>query len=72
MTATRTRDGRLRGEPLDRIFDRAPPHDVAAEQAVLGSMLLDNTTIPAVLGTIGPDAFLRDAHSKVLGAIRDL
>src|SRR5262245_30808142 len=54
------------------IFDRLPPQNIEAEQAVLGSMLLDNESIHAVVQLLQPEAFLRDAHRKVYSAIVDL
>jgi len=54
------------------IFDRLPPQNIEAEQAVLGSMLLDNEVIHDVVQLLQPEAFLRDAHSKIYSAIVDL
>ena len=54
------------------LFDRLPPQNLEAEQAVLGSMLLDNETIHDVVQLLQPEAFLRDAHSKIYSAIIDL
>jgi replicative DNA helicase len=54
------------------IFDRIPPQNLEAEQAVLGSMLLDNESIHGVVQLLQPEAFLRDAHRKVYSAIVDL
>jgi replicative DNA helicase len=54
------------------IFDRLPPQNIEAEQAVLGSMLLDNEVIHGVVQLLQPEAFLRDAHSKIYSAIVDL
>ena len=54
------------------LFDRLPPQNMEAEQAVLGSMLLDNEVIHDVVQLLTPEAFLRDAHQKVYAAIVDL
>ena len=43
------------------IFDRLPPQNIEAEQAVLGSMLLDNEVIHDVVQLLTPEAFLRHA-----------
>jgi replicative DNA helicase len=54
------------------LFDRVLPQNIEAEQAVLGSMLLDNNVIHDVVQLItSPEAFFRDAHRKVYSAIVD-
>ena len=40
--------------PRDRDFERTPPHDVAAEQCVLGGMLLSKDAISDVIEVIRP------------------
>ena len=46
-------------------FERMPPHDVAAEQCVLGGMLLSKDAISDVLDVIkGPD-YYRPAHQII-------
>jgi replicative DNA helicase len=53
-------------------FGRTPPHDIAAEQCVLGGMLLSKDAISDVLDVIkGPD-FYRPAHQIVYEAVLDL
>jgi replicative DNA helicase len=53
-------------------FGRTPPHDIAAEQCVLGGMLLSKDAISDVLDIIkGPD-FYRPAHQIVYEAVLDL
>src|SRR5881409_2158484 len=58
--------------PESSVFDRIAPQNIEAEQAVLGSMLLDNEVIHDVVQLLTPEAFLRYAHSKVYSAIVDL
>ncbi len=53
-------------------FDRTPPHDVAAEQCVLGGMLLSKDAISDVMETIRPDDHYRPAHQIVHEAILEL
>jgi replicative DNA helicase len=46
------------------------PHDLAAEKAVIGAMLVDPSMIPAALAVgLRADAFFRDAHMRVWSAI---
>jgi replicative DNA helicase len=53
-------------------FERTPPHDIAAEQCVLGGMLLSKDAISDVLDVIkGPD-YYRPAHQLVHEVVLDL
>jgi replicative DNA helicase len=53
-------------------FERTPPHDIAAEQCVLGGMLLSKDAISDVLEVIkGPD-YYRPAHQLVHEVVLDL
>jgi replicative DNA helicase len=53
-------------------FERMPPHDVAAEQCVLGGMLLSKDAISDVIEAIRPSDHYRPAHQIVHEAILDL
>ena len=53
-------------------FDRTPPQDIAAEQSVLGGMLLSKDAIADVVEQLrGPD-FYRPAHELIYDAVLDL
>jgi replicative DNA helicase len=55
-----------------RQYDRQPPQDVAAEQSVLGGMLLSKDAIADVVEVLaGPD-FYRPAHQVIFDCILDL
>jgi replicative DNA helicase len=56
----------------DGEFERMPPHDVAAEQCVLGGMLLSKDAISDVIEVIRPTDHYRPAHQLVHEAILDL
>ena len=56
----------------DEGFERMPPHDVAAEQCVLGGMLLSKDAISDVIEVIRPTDHYRPAHQLVHEAILDL
>lgn len=59
-------------EPAGAEFERTPPNDIAAEQCVLGGMLLSKDAISDVLDVIrGPD-YYRPAHQLVHEVILDL
>src|SRR6266536_1459865 len=58
--------------PRDGEFERTPPHDIAAEQCVLGGMLLSKDAISDVLEVIRPHDHYRPAHQLVHEVILDL
>ncbi len=53
-------------------LERIPPQNVEAEQAVLGSLLLDNEAIYRVIEFLSPEDFYREAHRRIYQAILDL
>jgi len=59
-------------EPIGEDFGRQPPQDMAAEQSVLGGMLLSKDAIADVLEELRPDDFYRPAHQSVYDCILDL
>ena len=42
---------------MDEILERKVPHSAPAEQAVIGSMLIDPRCIPEVMEKLKPDEF---------------
>ncbi|WP_309239646.1 DnaB-like helicase N-terminal domain-containing protein [Actinomadura sp. J1-007] len=58
--------------PHEREFERTPPHDIAAEQGVLGGMLLSQDAIAEVIEVIRTADFYRPAHQIIFDAILDL
>ncbi len=62
-----------RGSPSPSLeFDRTPPQDVAAEQGVLGGMLLSKDAIADVVEVLKTTDFYRPAHSTVYETITEL
>src|SRR4051794_32948768 len=53
-------------------YGRQPPQDMAAEQSVLGGMLLSKDAIADVLERLRPGDFYRPSHQNVYDAILDL
>lgn len=49
-----------------------PPHDLEAEQSVLGAMLVNPNAIAAVLETLSDDDFYRDTHRLIYRAVLTL
>ncbi|MBD9699412.1 replicative DNA helicase [Flavimobilis sp. GY10621] len=60
------------GIPEGRTFDRTPPQDVAAEQSVLGGMLISKDAIADVVEELKGNDFYRPAHELIYDAIMDL
>ena len=58
--------------PPGEDFGRQPPQDPAAEQAVLGGMLLSKDAVADVLERLRPGDFYRPANQLVYDAILDL
>ena len=53
-------------------IDRLPPHSIEAEEAVLGSLLIDPDAIFEVSNFLRPDAFYRAQNRWIFEAILDL
>ena len=58
--------------PAAEEFGRQPPQDLAAEQSVLGGMLLSKDAIADVLERLRSADFYRPAHQNVYDSILDL
>ena len=54
---------------MDDVFLRQMPHSVEAEQAVLGSMLIDNRCVANVIGALHPQDFYVDANRDIFETI---
>ncbi|MDB5060108.1 MAG: replicative helicase [Chloroflexi bacterium] len=57
---------------LETAGDEYLPRNLEAEQAVIGSLLLDSSAIIEVNGTLRPDDFANDAHSVIYRVMVDL
>ena len=53
------------GRPSSGGFDRTPPQDVAAEQSVLGGMLISKDAIADVIEQLRSNDFYRPAHETI-------
>ena len=58
--------------PRGEEFERTPPHDLAAEQCVLGGMLLSKDAISDVIEVIRPQDHYRPAHQVIHEVVLDL
>lgn len=52
--------------------DRLPPQNIAAEQSVLGSILIDKNAIVKTIEILTSESFYRDAHNFIYQAVLDL
>ncbi len=53
-------------------MDQLPPHNLEAEQACLGSLLIDKDAIIRVADVVNPDDFYSDKHKLVFQAMQDV
>ena len=53
-------------------LDRIPPHNLEAEQAVLGAMLLSPEAVEGSLNMLQDVDFYRPAHARIFKAMGDL
>jgi replicative DNA helicase len=60
--------GRGRRAPGSRV----PPHNLDAEQSLLGAMLLSRDAIAAAMETCGADDFYKPAHTHIFDAVKAL
>lgn len=51
---------------------RSMPHSIEAEQSVIGSMIIDKTSIAEAMEVLKADDFYKDAHKVIFNAILDL
>ncbi|WP_173434253.1 replicative DNA helicase [Allosalinactinospora lopnorensis] len=58
--------------PEEGGYERTPPHDIMAEQSVLGGMLLSKEAITQVVEIVRSVDFYRPAHQTVFDAVVDL
>lgn len=77
LPASRSGDGADEPERYDggaerAAFERVPPQDLAAEQSVLGGMLLSKDAIADVLEVLRGHDFYKPAHETIYQAILDL
>ena len=55
--------------PQQESIDKIPPHNIEAEAALLGSMLMDQSVIPQAIEMLDEGAFYKDSHRSIYAAI---
>ena len=68
----RERERPMPEEISDTTLERLPPQSVEAEQAVLGSILVNPETITRIVDVLHAEQFYRKAHQIIYAAIVDL
>ncbi|WP_070120031.1 replicative DNA helicase [Bacillus marinisedimentorum] len=56
----------------DLFADRTPPHNIEAEQAVLGAVFLEAAALTSASEILIPEDFYRAAHQKIYNVMLDL
>ncbi|RKD22894.1 replicative DNA helicase [Ammoniphilus oxalaticus] len=56
----------------DILADRTPPHNIEAEQAVLGAIFLEQDALVSANEIIAPGDFYRPAHQRIFQAMTEL
>lgn len=54
------------------MWDKVPPHNVDAEQSVLGALLLDNSAISKVVRYLSPEDFYLESHRVIFNVVLEL
>ncbi len=54
---------------MDELLSRQMPHNIEAEQAVLGSMLIDSRCVPVVIGALRPSDFYVKTNQDIFETI---
>ncbi len=57
---------------MSSVDSRTPPHNLEAEQSVLGSILLDNEAYAHLEGALTPEHFYKESHRKIFRSIERL
>jgi replicative DNA helicase len=67
-----TRPRQLRAAPASSSASRVPPHNLEAEESLLGAMLLSNDAASVAIEKCSAGDFYKPAHGHIFGAIRAL
>src|SRR5256886_12935842 len=51
---------------------RVPPHNIEAEESLLGAMLLSKDAIASAVEAVSPEGFYKPAHGHLFDAIQTL
>src|SRR5574340_180937 len=57
---------------MQALRERVPPHNIEAEQSLLGSMFLSADAVENCITIVDAEDFSRPSHRKIFTAIKDL
>src|SRR5687768_7540308 len=63
---------RVGNRPSEAALGKVPPHNLEAEESVLGACLISREAIANVLEILGHDDFYKPAHNEIFHTILDL
>ncbi|HUD18559.1 MAG TPA: replicative DNA helicase [Acidimicrobiales bacterium] len=67
-----TRPRTLRAAPAPPSSSRVPPHNLEAEESLLGAMLLSRDAIASAMEICNPEDFYKSSHGHIFSAITSL
>ena len=56
----------------DPSLQKLPPQSIEAEESILSTILLDDSTLLDILEILHPEDFYRTAHQKIFASIAEL
>jgi len=59
-------------EKITPSYLKVPPHNIEAEQAILGGILINNEAMNQVMGILSPDDFYREANTDLFEGMVEL
>ena len=59
-------------EEFEPVFEKLPPQNIEAEEALLGSLLIDKEAIIKIVDTIKPQDFYKDVHQMIYQAMLEV
>ncbi|HEY8345822.1 MAG TPA: replicative DNA helicase [Symbiobacteriaceae bacterium] len=57
---------------MNAFSERVPPHNLEAEQSVLGAMLIDSEVVSRIVNLLHPEDFYVDRHQQIFAAMLSL
>jgi replicative DNA helicase len=59
-------------EDSSPVFDRVPPHNLEAEESVLGSMIINHPAVGIAQELLTPEDFYKESHRRIYKVLCDL
>ena len=65
-------NGSKKTQGKDPLLNRTPPHDMDAEESILSSIFIDNSTLYEIVDILEYQDFYKGAHQKIFRAVVEL